>query len=149
MLSERAERRLPFESAALFDLAADIEQYPLYLPGWREVHIEQRQGDGCRAIQTVGFGPAQLRFRTDAALHRPERIEVTSDDPQFRHFYLGWRFEGVRRGECRVELAVELELRSFLLQRSMEWLGPSVVGDALQAFEGYACQRLGPPAAGK
>lgn len=149
MLNERAERRLPYGSAALFDLAADIEQYPLYLPGWREVLIERRQGGECRAIQTVGFGPAQLRFRSDAALHRPERIEVTSDDPQFRHFYLGWRFESTRRGECRVELAVKLELRSFLLQRSVEWMGSPVVGDALRAFEGYARERLGPPGAGK
>lgn len=144
MLRERAERRLPYTSAALFDLAADVEQYPLYLPGWREARIEQRRSDWCRAVQTVGFGPVQLSFRTDAALYRPEHIDVTSDDRQFRRFYLGWRFEATAKGECRIELVVELELRGYLLQRSVEWMAASVVEDALLAFEAHARQRLGP-----
>lgn len=148
MLRTQAERELPYDRAALFDLAADLEDYPFYLPGWIEAHIEQRQGDWCQAVQTVGYGPARLRFRTSTLLCKPERIEVTSDDAQFRHFNFLWQFEDGLAGGCRVALSVAVELRSRILQRSIEVVAPIAAGEILRAFEGHARQRLKPSGLG-
>lgn len=135
MLTSLSERVLPYPRAALFDLAADVEQYPQYLSGWISARIYERQTDVWYAEQVLGFGPVRLRFRSRAEMHRPERIEVSSDDPQFRHFRLLWRFEESGDDDCRVALSIELELRSKLMQRGLEHLAPTAAADVLRAFE--------------
>ncbi|MHB1828993.1 MAG: SRPBCC family protein, partial [Steroidobacteraceae bacterium] len=70
---------MPDERSALFDVAADVEGYPLFLPGWIDARIVRRAGEQCEAVQTIGLGPMRLRFRTQALLRRPERIDITSD----------------------------------------------------------------------
>ncbi len=146
MLSEEARRVLPYASAILFDLAADLERYPQYVPGWISVQVSSREPEVCRAEQVVGFGPVQMRFRTEARLHRPEHIEVTSADPRFTRFRLLWRFENAGAGACQVALGVELELRSPFLQGWMERAGAGTAADVLVAFERRALQLHGPAA---
>lgn len=145
MLSEQARRSLPYGPAVLFDLAADLERYPQYVPGWISVQVYSREAEVCHAEQVVGFGPVQMRFRTAARWHRPEHIEVTSDDPRFSRFRLLWRFERVRAGGCRVALQVELELRSRFLQGWLERAAPGTASDVLSALERRAAQLHGPP----
>ncbi len=147
MLSERAERRLPYAAAVVFDLAADFEQYPLYLPGWRAARIEWREGGRVRAEQTVGFGPVRMRLRTTAFLRRPERIEVTSDDPRFDHFNLLWTFAADGERGCRVGLGIELEPRSQLLRKALASLAPGSAEAVLEAFAQRAQGLFGPVAA--
>jgi coenzyme Q-binding protein COQ10 len=143
MLSTQGECTLAYPRAALFDLAADVEQYPEYLSGWVSARIYERQSDVWYAEQVLGFGPVRIGFRSRAEMHRPERIEVSSDDRQFRHFRLLWCFETAGDRDCRVALSIELELRARLLQRGLERLAPTAAGDVLRAFERRAGQLLG------
>jgi coenzyme Q-binding protein COQ10 len=144
VLNARSERLLSYPREALFDLAADIESYPRFLTGWISAHVYERGAGFCRAEQTVGFGPVRLQFRSLAALQRPERLEITSDDPQFRHFHILWVFDPEEAGSLRVALGVELELRSRLLQMWLDRLGTASATDALRAFEQHARGVLGP-----
>jgi coenzyme Q-binding protein COQ10 len=136
---------LPDERSALFDVAADVEGYPLFLPGWIDARIVRRAGEQCEAVQTIGLGPMRLRFRTQALLRRPERIDITSDDAQFRHLNLAWRFEADATGGSQVAVLREIELPSRFLQRSLELLAPTAAGEILRAFADHACQRRQPP----
>ena len=146
MLNAQSERLLSYPREALFDLAADIESYPQFLTGWISAHVYDRGADFCRAEQTVGFGPVRIQFRSHALLQRPERLEITSDDSQFRHFRILWRFDPGESGSQRVALGVELQLRSRLLQMWLDRLGPASAADALKAFEQRARRVLGPTA---
>lgn len=147
MLSDQAERVLLYSPDALFELAADVEQYPKFLPGWREVRVYRRAADVCYAEQVLGAGPVRIRFRSRAVMAPPERIDVTSDDRQFRAFRLSWCFMPVPAAPavgCRMRLDIELELASRFLQRMVEGLLPSAAGDILSAFERRADQLHGP-----
>ena len=144
MLREQAERRLPYPASALFDLAAAVEGYPHYLPGWISARITGEQAGVRHAEQCVGVGPVRMRFRSTAVLDRPHSIEVTSDDPQFRRMRFSWRFDGEQDPGCRVCLSIELELRSRLLQRGLEHLAPMAAREVLRAFERRARQVLAP-----
>ena len=143
MLSEQAARTLPYASAALFDLAADLERYPQFLPGWISARIYDREPGVCRAEQVVGFGPVRIQFRTTARLHRPEHIEVTSDDDRLSHFYLLWRFEPGSAQDSSVILCIELELRSRFLQSWLERTAPGMTAEVLRAFEQHAGELYG------
>ena len=146
MLRDQTERRLAYPASALFDLAAAVERYPQYLPGWISARITGEQADVRHAEQWVGFGPVRMRFRfrSKAGLHRPHSIEVTSDDPQFRRMRLLWQFDDGQDCGCRVCLSIELELRSRLLQHGLEQLAARAAPEVLRAFERRARQVLAP-----
>jgi coenzyme Q-binding protein COQ10 len=143
VLSEEAARSLPYASVALFDLAADLERYPQYLPGWISARVYGREAEICYAEQVVGFGPVRMQFRTTARLQRPEHIEITSDDSRFSHFHLLWRFESGSGRDSAVTLRVELELRSRFLQSWLERTGHGTAAAVLRAFEQRAEQVYG------
>jgi coenzyme Q-binding protein COQ10 len=146
VLNAQAQRLLVYPREALFDLAADIESYPQYLPGWISAQIYQRGVDFACAQQVVGFGPVRFPFRSRASLQRPEQIVIASDDPQFRHFRIRWRFDAGAAQRNRVLLAVELELRSRWLQSWLDRLGSAPADDTLLAFEQRARTVLRPSA---
>lgn len=138
MLTEKLVRILPHgRPEQLFDLVADVERYPEFVRGWSAARIRRRDGDHYETDQIVGFGPLRLRFATRTLLRRPDRIDVVSDEPPFRHFALSWLFEPQPPG-CRVTLIAELELRSRLLQRLVERILPQSVADLVAAFEARA-----------
>ena len=129
---------LPFDCEQVFDLAADIECYPQYLTGWVSARIQKRESNLRYVEQVVGFGPVRLQFASIAALHRPERIDVTSTDASFRHFSLSWLIVPARPSGCCIGIAIEIELQSRLLEQIVNQLLPGAVDDIIDAFEARA-----------
>jgi coenzyme Q-binding protein COQ10 len=138
MLSQAVERLLAYSPEQLFDLAADVERYPEFLRWWIAVRIRKREGEAYYTDQILGFGPIRIRFDSRTALHRPRRIDVTSDRPPFREFKLAWTFEPRPGGCCRAGLAAELRFRSFLMQQIVGQILPTAIDDIITAFEARA-----------
>ena len=134
---ERTGALLPFACEPVFDMAADIERYPDFLPGYIAAKVVKREGNGCDVHQRVGLGPMQIEFDSHAVLDRPRRIDVTSMDPFFRRYALTWRITPQPTGS-RVQVAAEIELDSWLLQRVFVRLLPSAVDGIVQAFDARA-----------
>jgi coenzyme Q-binding protein COQ10 len=134
VLSTALERSLPYSAEQLFDLAADIERYPQFLPWWKLATIRERTAEYCCVDNIVSLGPVELQFRSEARLSRPQRIDVSSDEAPFRRFRLEWMFEP-QPHSCRVRLQVELELRSLLLQRLVAYTLRGFIREILLAFE--------------
>ncbi len=136
-------RVLPYPREELFDLAADVERYPEFLPWWLSARIVRRDGAAYYTDQVVGIGPIRRQFGSKTVLRRPDEIEVTSVDGQFDAFHLLWRFGLLPRGECKVALSGELAVRAPLLA---DLFGRLVVEGAdaiLRAFEERARDILG------
>ncbi len=140
MLSEEAERCLPYSPEQLFDLVADVERYPEFLRWWISARVWRRRVDTSYTDQMLALGPLHVRFGSKTVLYRPERIDVTSDESPFRRFRLSWLFEPRPGGSCRIRLAAEIELRSHLLQLVVEQVLPAAIRDIVAAFETRAGQ---------
>jgi len=94
----------------VFDLVADIERYPDFVPGWKEARILW-DGDGRRSVeQAVGVGAFVWRFRTEAELKRPQRIEIQGKGGPLRRLHQVWRFEEQGPGKTLVELWTDYAL---------------------------------------
>jgi coenzyme Q-binding protein COQ10 len=130
----------------LFDLAADVERYPEFLPWWVAARVRKRDGDVYYTDQVVRFGMVRERFGSKTVLRRPERIDVTSTDRPFRDFRLTWLFEPLPEQGCRVTLSLELELRSPLLQDLVGWAMIRMTGSLMSAFEARARRLYASPA---
>ncbi len=138
MKIEKVSRLLPFRCEEVFDLAADVERYPEFVPGWISARILKKDAKVLWVEQTLGIGPARMQFTSRAVLHRPERIEVTSSEAPFRHYSLTWLLAPHSVASCSLAVIVDLELRSSLLHHVVQPLLPGSIERVVAAFEARA-----------
>ena len=135
---------LAYMPEQLFDLAADVERYPEFLPWWVAARVRKREGNVYYTDQVIGLAMARQRFGSKTVLQRPERIDVTSTDRMFRNFHLIWLFDPLPDNVCQVALVVDLELRSKLIQNLFGRAISRTVGSIMSAFEVRAHRLYGP-----
>jgi coenzyme Q-binding protein COQ10 len=116
MTAYSQHRHLNYTAAQLFDLAADVERFPEFMPWVTQSRITRRKDHTIFVEMTIAAGPLRRRFSTIGVLERPRRIDITSSDPIFSHFEQRWRFEPEADGGARVDYQIDVELRSRLLQ---------------------------------
>lgn len=143
MSTHRGRCTLPYQPEQLFDLAADVERYPEFLPWWVAVRVRKREGNAYYTDQMVGLAMVRRRFQSKTVLFRPERIDVTSTDGPIRKLHLTWLFDPLPDYGCRVSLAVDLELRSPLIQELFAGAIRRTVGSIVSAFEARARRLYG------
>ncbi|HEX6144223.1 MAG TPA: type II toxin-antitoxin system RatA family toxin [Geminicoccaceae bacterium] len=143
MTVHRVERRLRHAPEQLFDLVADVERYPEFLPGWRAARIQRHDGETYHTDQIVGVGIFQQRFSSCTTLEHPRRIVVRSHDRAFRHFLLEWTFAPAPEGGCQVALVAHLEFSSLLLQSVFSAAIAGQLESIVRAFDRRARQRYG------
>lgn len=107
--------RLPFSPEQLFDLVADIERYPDFLPEYRASRIRRREGDTVYVDQTVGLDGFELAFQSVTTLERPGRIIIRSRGHLFRQLQIEWRFDPVPGG-CLLSFRMSYKLGSRMLE---------------------------------
>lgn len=148
MPSSLVTRELYYSPQQMFDLVADVEQYPQFVPNWVMVRVRHRpDGSGYHTDQVVRYGPVRHSFGSDTSLRPPHQIEVYSNDSLFRHMTLLWDFHLAEDQGCRITLSVDFELRSRALQALGAILSRDSVTKMVDAFEERAKQVYGPPAA--
>jgi coenzyme Q-binding protein COQ10 len=138
MLIEKVGRVLPFTPEQVFDLAADIERYPDFLPWWISASVQQREANTCYVEQVLGRGPLRVQFASTAVLQRPQRIDISSSALPFRQFNLSIQVLPGSQGGCRLSICAQLELRSVFLQQIVRRVVASSMDDIVAAFEARA-----------
>lgn len=116
MKRQTERHRLPYSSEQMFDLAADIERYPEFLPQWSTVTVRKREGNTLTVDQELDIGIQRLRFTSRATVQRPDRLRIHSSQPPFRSMLIDWTFSAANDAGCMVTLAVEFDMRSMVLE---------------------------------
>jgi coenzyme Q-binding protein COQ10 len=115
-MTKRVERlHTKFTVEQLFDLVADVDRYPEFLPWVLSAHTRMRDDGKLQAVMTMGAGFLRKQFTTVAVLERPHRIDVSSRDPMFERFEQTWLFEPTEGG-ADVIYRVDFEFKSGMLQ---------------------------------
>lgn len=135
MSTNNASQTLPYSCEQLFDLAADVESYPEYLPGWTNVRILERSDNHLRVEQQLGLKPFTQPFITTAVLDRPQKISIHSDDAPFRFLWIDWCFEPAGQGQCTVSLEFSYQLRVGLLERMTATLFEHTSPEIIKRFK--------------
>jgi coenzyme Q-binding protein COQ10 len=120
MPSFTTRRRVAFTPLEMFDLVADVEQYPLFVPLCEGLIVKQREKNG--SVETViaemqvGYRAIHERFTSRVRLER-ERLAVTADlvEGPFRRLENRWGFHGAPGGSD-VEFHIDYEFNSLMLQ---------------------------------
>jgi coenzyme Q-binding protein COQ10 len=120
MPSFRTARPVPHSPQQMFDLVADVERYPEFLPLCEELRVRRRvqSGEGIETLvaeMSIGYKAISERFTTRVTLDRPRlRILVEYVDGPFSYLENRWSFVP-RAGGAEVEFFITYEFKSRAL----------------------------------
>jgi coenzyme Q-binding protein COQ10 len=148
------KRRVRHSAEKMFDLVADIERYPEFVPMCRALKIRQRtpKPDGSEVIvadMTVSFQLVRETFTSRVTLDRPDlKILVEYLQGPFSKLENRWTFESKSDESCDVGFFISYEFKSRMLAVLMGAMFDAAFQRFAAAFEKRADVVYGPPRAG-
>lgn len=144
----RTIRHVAHSPSEMFDLVADVERYPEFLPLCEDLRVRRRSqsGEGVQTLvadMSVGYKAIKESFATRVALDRARlRIDVEYVDGPFRFLENRWTFRPAEPG-CDVEFFINYEFKSFALGMLMGAMFDRAFRKFTEAFERRADQIYG------
>jgi coenzyme Q-binding protein COQ10 len=142
MPSFRTTRRVPFTTRQMFDLVADVERYPEFLPLCEALVVRSRERQGedqvLVADMTVGYKAIRETFTSRVHLD-PGRCEVKAAGAPgmmgpFKQLENRWKISAAPGG-CEVDFFIAYEFRSAMLQMLVGALFDRAFRRYTRAFE--------------
>jgi coenzyme Q-binding protein COQ10 len=136
----------------MFDLVADVERYPEFLP-FCESLIVKRRTTSAEEIETihadmaVGYKAVHEKFTSKVTLNRPlQKVLVEYIDGPFSFLENRWAFIE-EEGGCRIEFYINYEFRNRLLAMLAGAMFDRIFRSFTQAFKARADALYGHKAA--
>lgn len=134
----------------MYDLVADVEKYPQFLPLCEALTVRSRkERDGKELLvadMTVGYKAFRETFTTQVLLNPAERaIDVKYIDGPFRYLDNRWRFEATESGST-VHFFIDYEFKNRLLGAVMGSMFDRAFRMFAEAFEARADKIYADPA---
>lgn len=133
-------RKMPFLARDMYDLVADIESYPRFLPWCAAARIRSRQPSNCGekvdADLVIAFKAFRETFRSRVEL-REDALEICIEylDGPLERMESQWNFRPLPNGDCRVEFQVDYRFRTGLFNKLVKLVFHHVTHRVVQAFE--------------
>ncbi len=133
---------------AMFDLVADVEKYPEFLPLCENLKVISRAVEGDKEIVTanmaVGYKAVHEVFLSRVTLERDrQRILVEYLDGPISHLENHWWFEEISATSSRVHFSLEYEFKNIALRLLMGAMFDKAFRKFSEAFEKRAGQVYG------
>jgi len=115
------KRRVRHSAAHMFDLVADVERYPEFVPLCRSLKVKQRipQPEGVELLiadMTVAYKFVRETFTSRVTLDRPNlQILVEYLEGPFSNLENRWTFHSTGEQTCEVEFFISYEFKSRTL----------------------------------
>ena len=120
MPSFTTKRRVPYSPRQMYDLVADIERYPEFLPLCEGLTLRSREDRPDRTIlvatMVAGYQAIRENFTTRVTLlPADQKVLVEYLDGPFKRLENRWVFKAVQGGGCDVDFYIDYELKSLML----------------------------------
>lgn len=141
MHSYRTTRRVKHSAARMFDLVADVERYPEFVPMCESLSVRKHSGEAegvdiIIADMTVAYKIIRETFTSRVTLDRPKlAILVEYLDGPFSHLENRWRFRPEGETSSEVDFFIAYEFKSKMLGMVMGALFDSAFRRFAEAFE--------------
>jgi coenzyme Q-binding protein COQ10 len=133
----------------MFDLVADVEKYPQFVPLCGAMKIKSRtdKGEGVTvvvAVMTVAYKVIHQTFTSRVTLDRPNlKIMVEYLDGPFSRLQNRWTFHATADDSCTVEFYIDYEFKSRTLAMLMGAMFDTAFRKFAAAFEKRADEVYG------
>lgn len=136
-----AEKRiLPFKAKQIFDLVADVEKYPDFLPWVISAKIISREENKFTADLEIGYKIIRTSYRSQVVLTPHQTIDINYVDGPFRYLNNHWHFKELGEQLMEVDFFIDFDFQSSYLQILLQSAFTEVVKRMIQAFEKRAAE---------
>jgi len=139
MPSFETRRHVPFTPLEMFDLVADVERYPEFLPLCEGLRVLSRDGDGdprtLVAAMDVGYKAIRESFTSRVTLDRTvPSVRADLVEGPFTRLVNQWSFADTGDG-CEIRFFIDYEFKSMMLQLLFGAAFEQAFGRFAEAFE--------------
>jgi len=139
MPQHHERRALPYTAQQMYDLVADVESYPEFLPWTAAARIRSREDKGDHEVMladlVISFRVFREKFGSRVTLWPTEmKIGTEYIDGPFEHLRSVWRFEEADEG-CVVVFDVDFEFRNAILRAAAGMFFYDAMQRIVRAFE--------------
>ncbi|MGJ8572853.1 MAG: type II toxin-antitoxin system RatA family toxin [Hoeflea sp.] len=143
-------RLVPHSPRQMFDLVADVERYPEFLPLCEALSVRSRkEGEGkvlLIADMTVGYKAIRETFASQVLLKSDDHaIDVKYLDGPFKYLDNKWTFVPRDEGGCEVRFFIDYEFKNRMLGVVMGAMFDRAFRMFAEAFEKRATEIYGDP----
>jgi len=130
---------LPYSAQQMYDLVADVANYPKFLPWTAAARINSRKDMGDHeemlADLVISFKVFREKFGSRVLLWpEQKKIDTSYLEGPFRHMESTWEFKDVEGGS-EVSFGVDFEFRNPLLQGAAGMFFNEAMQRVVRAFE--------------
>lgn len=130
---------LPYSADQMYDLVADVANYPKFLPWTAAARIRSRDDMGDHEVMladlVISFKVFREKFGSRVVLWPAARkIETAYIDGPFKFLESTWRFEDHGEG-CNVHFEVDFEFKNRILQGAAGMFFNQAMQSVVRAFE--------------
>jgi coenzyme Q-binding protein COQ10 len=144
MPSFHTKHQVAHSAAEMFELVADVESYPRFVPLCRALRVRRREENNGKlrfiADMTVGYKAIRETFTSRVTCERSKlKILVEYIDGPFKHMENLWIFHDRDEGRaCLVEFYIRYEFKSHFLGAIMGKMFDAAFRKFANAFEDRA-----------
>ncbi|MBI1301190.1 MAG: type II toxin-antitoxin system RatA family toxin [Alphaproteobacteria bacterium] len=135
MTTHKERKHLSYTAEQLFDIVADVDQYPEFLPWCINSRIKKTQDNVFYADLTIGYKMIQEKYTSKVTCNRPNHIHVEYISGPMKHLSNHWKFTEEEDGTCTVDFYVEFEFKSIILQNLIGVFFTEIMQRMVGAFE--------------
>lgn len=128
------ERTLPYSPKQLYDLVADIESYPDFIPWCEGARIYDKEDGYILADLLIKFKAISGKYTSRVFLD-DDNFEISVELVQgpFHHLYQGWKFTPTADGTL-VEFDIDFKMRSVIIEKLVQTAFKEACSKVMDAF---------------
>jgi len=107
---------VPYSASQMFDLVAEVDRYPEFMPWCGGARVLSRDEHGMMASVTIAFAGLRQQFTTRNTHDYPNRIDLNLVDGPFSMLAGHWRFQPLGEDGCKVLFTMEYAFSSRTLE---------------------------------
>ena len=147
MPSHAETRHLPYSAQQMYDLVADVQRYPEFLPWTAAARIRKTEQNEDHVVVladlVISFKVFRERFGSRVLLWPEDRVIKTEYlDGPFKYMISNWSFAEAESG-ADISFHVDFEFRSRILQATATVFFNEAMHRVVQAFERRAKELYG------
>ena len=112
----RETRILPYSAEQMFDLVADVDKYPEFLPWVVATRVRHDNATAMTADMLVGFKALREKFTSKVEKQRPHEIRVHYVDGPLRDLDNNWTFADLPEGGSEIDFCVDFTFKNRMFE---------------------------------
>lgn len=134
----KEQKHLPYTPEQMFDLVADVNKYPQFLPWCIACRKTLDTGAMMEADLIIGYKMIREKFKSRVFLDRPNTITVEYLQGPMKQLSNSWTFAPDGQGGCIIDFYVDFEFKNAVLQSLITVFFNEAVKRMVAAFEDRA-----------